>query len=130
MPSDSPFAGTPDLVALGRALRTIRERRDLPQEAVGYDAGLGKGYVHALETGRLNPTFVVLLAVTRTLGATMPEVVAVWQRHIDELDPHADDVPRCPTADALAYMERVRARIAGQRAAKARRAAGRMRPWT
>ena len=53
MPGDSPFAGQPELVALGVALRELRERRGVQQEAVGFDAGVGKGYVSAAELGRL-----------------------------------------------------------------------------
>ena len=106
MPSDSPYAGTADLVALGRALRRLRECRDLPQEAVGFDAGVGKNYVHMAELGRLNPTFVVLLGIVRTLGATFPELIGDYQRELDAIEPYAGrDVPLCPTPAALAYME-------------------------
>jgi transcriptional regulator with XRE-family HTH domain len=131
MPSVSPYAGTSDLVALGRALRGLREHRGLAQEAVGFDAGVGRNYVNMAELGQMNPAFVVLLGITRTLGSTLPELIGDYQRELDRIDPHAGhDVPLCPTPEALAYMERLRARDARQRAAKARRAAGRMRSWT
>lgn len=131
MPSVSPFAGTSDLVALGRALRGLRERRGLPQEAVGFDAGVGRNYVNMAELGQMNPAFVVLLGITRTLGATLPELIGDYQRELDAIDPQAGhDVLLCPTPEALRYMERLRARAAHQKAAKARRAASRMRSWT
>jgi transcriptional regulator with XRE-family HTH domain len=132
MPSDSPHAGSSELVALGRALRELRVRRGVPQEAVGFDAGVGKNYVYMAELGRLNPTLVVLLRIARTLGSSLPELVGVWQRHLDVIDPHAGrDVPLCPTPEALAHMRTLdAARDAFRKAAKARRARGRMKSWT
>lgn len=131
MPSVSPFAGTSDLVALGRALRGLRERRGLAQEAVGFDAGVGRNYIHMAELGQMNPAFVVLLGITRTLGATLPELIGDYQRELDVIDPQAGhDVPLCPTPEALRYLERLRVRSARHKAAKARRAASRMRSWT
>jgi len=131
MPTASPFAGMSDLVALGHALRGLRERCGLEQGAVGFDAGLSRNYLHMVEQGQMNPAFVVLLGITRTLGATLPELIGDYQRELDLIDPHAGhDVPLCPTPEALAYLERLRARSARLKAAKARRAASRMRSWT
>jgi len=67
MPRESPYAGSSDLVALGRALRELRVQRELRQEAVGFDAGVCEKYVGAIERGRLNPSFVLLLRIVRTL---------------------------------------------------------------
>jgi len=112
-------------------LRGLRERCGLEQGAVGFDAGLSRNYLHMVEQGQMNPAFVVLLGITRTLGATLPELIGDYQRELDLIDPHAGhDVPLCPTPEALAYLERLRARSARLKAAKARRAASRMRSWT
>src|SRR5690348_12091716 len=98
MPGRSPFAGCSDLVALGLALRELRERRGVQQEAVGYDAGLGKGYVNAAELGQLNPSFLTLLSVLRTLRVPLAELVEIYDRNIAAIDPDAGrDVPACPS---------------------------------
>lgn len=112
MPADSPSAGCSDLVALGRALRRLRELRgSIPQEAVGYDAGLGKGYMSAVELGRLNPTFVTLLGIVRTLDFSMVELMDGYERRLHSIDPRAGrDVALAPTPEALAHVRNINAR--------------------
>jgi transcriptional regulator with XRE-family HTH domain len=132
MPSTSPYAGSSDLVALGLAVRRLRELHAVQQEAVGYDAGLGKGYLSALELGRLNPGFMTLLTIVRTLGFSLVELTALHERELRRIDPHAGhDVPLCPTPEALVYVRGLNAAWAkSQERSKARRARGRIRPWT
>jgi len=132
MPADSPSAGCSDLVALGRALRELRQRQGLQQEAVGFDAGLGQKYVGAVERGRVNPSFLMLVVMTRTMGVTLAELVAGYERMIACIDPQAGaEVPACPTPAALAHLRRIsRDNAAYLERAEARRAKGRMRSWT
>jgi transcriptional regulator with XRE-family HTH domain len=132
MPGRSPFAGCSDLVALGVALRELRERRGVQQEAVAYDAGLGKGYVSAAESGQLNTSFLTLLAILRTLRVPLAELVEIYDRNIAEIDPQAGvNVPACPSPEALAHIAKTTAQnVAYDRAARARRARSRMRSWT
>jgi len=112
MPTDSPHAGCSDLVALGRALRELRKRRGVAQKAVGFDAGVGAGYVSAVELGRVNPSFMPLLRIARTLRVPLSELVALYERNVEIIDPQ--------TGQDLAYNQ----------LAKARRARGRIKPWT
>jgi DNA-binding XRE family transcriptional regulator len=132
MPANSPYTGSRELVALGLALRELRKRRGVQQQAVVFDAGVSEGYVSAVELGRLNPSFVTLLRIVRTLGFTLAELVEVYQRRLDVIDPHAgQDVPRCPTPGALEHARHVSAAtLAAYYAAKARKARGRIKPWT
>jgi transcriptional regulator with XRE-family HTH domain len=132
MPRRSPFAGSSDLVALGMALRELRERRGVQQKAVSFDAGVEDKYVGSVEAGYLNPSFVVLLRVVRTLGTSMSELVDRYERILAEIDPHAGhDVPLCPTPAALTHLRRISYQAsADYEARKARRARGRMRSWT
>jgi transcriptional regulator with XRE-family HTH domain len=132
MPARSPYTGSSDLLALGYAVRELRKRRGVPQQAVVFDAGVGEGYVSAVELGRLNPSFMTLLRIARTLGFTLAELVEVYERRLDVIDPHAGhDVPRCPTPGALEHARRVSAAVtASYYATKARRARGRIKPWT
>jgi transcriptional regulator with XRE-family HTH domain len=132
MPADSPSAGCSDLVGLGRALRELRHRQGLQQEAVGFDAGFGQKYVGAVERGRVNPSFLMLVVMTRTMGVTLAELVAGYDRILAVIDPHAGaDVPRCPTPGALAHLRKISADNAAYlERAEARRARSRMRSWT
>lgn len=132
MPRRSPFAGSSDLVALGLALREARGRRGVQQEAVGFDAGLGPHYISMVELGYLNPAFLTLLAMARTLRIPLAELVEIYSRELERIDPDAgDEVPACPTPAALAHTKRVSSgSAAAYHVAKARRARSRMRSWT
>lgn len=132
MPRRSPYTGCSDLVALGLALRELRERRGVLQEAVGWDAGLGTHYISMAELGYLNPSFVTLLWIVRTLRVPLAELVEIYGRELDQIDLHAGrEVPACPTPEAMAHVRRLAdAARAGYYAAKARRAKGRMKSWT
>lgn len=132
MPRDSPYAGCSDLVAFGVALRQARRRRRLRQEAVGFDAGLGQKYVGAIERGRVNPSFLVVLTIARTMGVTLGELIADYERAVAYIDPQAGaSVPTCPTPEALAHLRRIsRENAAYLQRAEARRARSRMRSWT
>jgi len=132
MPGRSRYAGCSDLVALGIALRELREVRGVQQTAVSFDAGLGDKYVHGAENAQLNPSFLTLLRIVRTLRVPLAELVELYERNIAIIDPHAgSDVPACPTPEALAFIGKTTAQtVAFNRLAKARRAKGRMRSWT
>jgi transcriptional regulator with XRE-family HTH domain len=130
MPSNPRRARSSDHVALGRALRQLREQRGLTQELVAFDAGVSDEYLGCVERGTLNPSFSLLLQIVRTLGLTAGELVKVYERILSEIDPHAgQDVPLCPTPEALAYRDRSNAKQRSRmRARIARRS--RIRSWT
>lgn len=120
---------SPDHVALGRAVRELRERCGVTQDMLVFDAGVSGHYVNDVECARLNPSFGVLLRIVRTLGSSMAELVEVYDRHLAEIDPDAgQDTPLCPTPEARAYQDRINARYRRYREAAAAR--GRMRSWT
>jgi len=77
-----PRAGVVERRALGRAVRELRARRWLSQEALGFRSGLHRNYVGALERGDMNPTFGTLLRVRRGLDLPLSEVLAVYERHL------------------------------------------------
>jgi transcriptional regulator with XRE-family HTH domain len=95
-----------ELVALGAAVRRLRARHGwVPQNAVCFDAGLGDGYLTDLELGRTNPRFLTLVAVTRTLGFTLGDLIAVYEHKLAGIDMRTGhDVPVCPTPEALAHL--------------------------
>ena len=75
-------------IALGRAVRELRARRDLSQEHLGFRADLHRNYVGAIERGEINPTFRVLLKLERGLQLPLSEMVGCYERHT-ESEPHA-----------------------------------------
>lgn len=113
-------------------MRELREQRGIPQKAVGFDAGVGDRYVCRVERGELNPSFALLLRVVRTLRVPLSELIELYERNVAIIDPQAgEDIPACPTPEALAYIGKVTAEtVAFNRLAKARRARSRMRSWT
>ena len=66
---------SPELRALGRAARYMRARRELSQERLGERAGLHRNYVGAIERGEINPTFRVLLKLTRGLDVPLSQLI-------------------------------------------------------
>jgi transcriptional regulator with XRE-family HTH domain len=102
---------TAELVALGAAVRRLRARHGwVPQNAVCFDAGLGDGYLGPLELGRTNPRFLALVAITRTLGFPLGDLVAVYEHKLTGIDPRAGhDAPVCPTPEALAHLHELNA---------------------
>ncbi len=66
--------------ALGRAVRWSRARLGLSQEELGYQCGLHRNYVGAVERGEINPTFRVLRKFARGLQMPLSELVDVGER--------------------------------------------------
>jgi transcriptional regulator with XRE-family HTH domain len=65
----------PDLVALGRAVRELRDEKELSQEALGYLADIHRTYVGGVERGERNVTYLMLLRLARALGVDAAELV-------------------------------------------------------
>jgi transcriptional regulator with XRE-family HTH domain len=77
---------TPELHALGRAIRELGARRDLSQEELGFRSGLHRNYVGAIERGEINPTFRVLLKLGRGLHMPLSEIVEKYETHRETLE--------------------------------------------
>ena len=61
-------APTPAQVALGKAIRAIREEQGTSQERLALAIGIDRSYFSAIERGEFNLTLAVLLKVTEGLG--------------------------------------------------------------
>jgi transcriptional regulator with XRE-family HTH domain len=70
-----------ELRALGGAVRELRARRRLSQEALGWRGDLHRNYVGAVERGEVNPTFRVLLKLERGLGVPISELIDLFEQH-------------------------------------------------
>ncbi|HZV72150.1 MAG TPA: helix-turn-helix transcriptional regulator [Conexibacter sp.] len=66
---------------------------------LGYRADLHRNYIGAIERGEINPTFRVLLKLTRGLSMPLSEIVAMYERHREALElaqPMSRPRPRGP----------------------------------
>ena len=57
-----------DVTLLGQALRELREERRLSQGELAAASGVEGRRIGALEDGRLDPDYVMLLALAKALG--------------------------------------------------------------
>lgn len=60
----------PEHVALGAALRALREEGGLSLSELARAAETDKAYLSGLERGRRNPSWTVLVRLTKALGIT------------------------------------------------------------
>jgi transcriptional regulator with XRE-family HTH domain len=67
---------------LGRAVRELRARFGLSQEALAFKSGIHRNYVGAIERGEINPTFRTLLRLVDGLGVPLPEVIERYEAHV------------------------------------------------
>jgi transcriptional regulator with XRE-family HTH domain len=63
------------LAALGRAVRRHREQRDMSVEALARIASVEHQDVRAIETGELDPTYDVLVALAHALGVRTSSLI-------------------------------------------------------
>ena len=68
-PSPS-FSGAPELVALGSAIRKLRQERGFSQEAFANEIGLDRSYVGGIERGEHNLAIMNLTRLATALGLT------------------------------------------------------------
>jgi transcriptional regulator with XRE-family HTH domain len=64
-----------ELIALGRAVRQLRDERDMSDGKLAAAAGLTPGRLAAIEAARFDPPYDVLLALARGLGVKPAELV-------------------------------------------------------
>lgn len=72
----SPLAGAPALVALGGAVRRVREARGISQERLALEADVDRSYVSHIETGKNNPAVLTLVKLAGALDVTVSELLA------------------------------------------------------
>jgi transcriptional regulator with XRE-family HTH domain len=60
--------------ALGKAIRQLREERDMTQEALAQEAGVTVGHMSMIERGHSNPTWATVKSIAGALSATMVDL--------------------------------------------------------
>ncbi|MGE5281091.1 MAG: helix-turn-helix domain-containing protein [Chloroflexota bacterium] len=62
--------------ALGRAVKALREKRGLTQEALSLRSGLHQRWISNVETGKRNPSYASLRRLADGLGVSASELLA------------------------------------------------------
>jgi DNA-binding XRE family transcriptional regulator len=90
--------------AFGGAVRELRARRGLSQETLGFESGLHRNYVGAVERGEINPTLRVVFKLARGLMVAPSELLVLAEHHHGALDgcpaPWATSVPLSASSSA------------------------------
>jgi transcriptional regulator with XRE-family HTH domain len=64
-----------ELIAFGRAVRRLREQRNMNEGELAEAAGLTPGRLDAIETGRNDPAYDTMLALAHGLNVNLSELV-------------------------------------------------------
>ena len=64
----------------GRAVRRLRERRDLSQERLGQLSQLHRNYIGGIERGELNPTLKTIKKLAAALEVKPSQLLAAAER--------------------------------------------------
>lgn len=80
-------------IRLGPRMRARRLMLGLTLAQVATDAGMSVPYVANLEKGRGNPTLDVLMALARTLGTSLSELLSDDRSAIGPIDERLADLP-------------------------------------
>ena len=72
------------LTAFGGAVREMRGRIGVSQEALGPKCGLDRTYVSGIERGVRNPTLLVILRLAEGLETTPSELIRLAQERLGD----------------------------------------------
>lgn len=67
--------------ALGKAIRQLRDKRGMTQEALAHAAGVTVGHLSMIERGHSNPTWATVKVIAAGLGVSMVELTTHEERH-------------------------------------------------
>lgn len=71
--------------ALASAVRELRGRKRLSQEAVAADAGLNRKTIGTLERAQSLPSFLAVVAIADAMEVPLSELVVVYEQRLAEL---------------------------------------------
>ncbi len=66
--------------ALGKAIRQLRDKRGMTQEALAHAAGVTVGHLSMVERGHSNPTWATVKALSTALDTSMVELTKLAVR--------------------------------------------------
>ena len=68
-------------LALGKAIRQLRDKRDMTQEALAHAAGVTVGHLSMIERGHSNPTWATVKAIAVALDSSMVELTKMERQN-------------------------------------------------
>jgi transcriptional regulator with XRE-family HTH domain len=80
-------SSSPDAVALGRAVRAIRDERGISQVQLAADTGFMQSWISQIEHGRRNPSWSNVVRLTEGLGVAVSELAARAEAIAGEPEP-------------------------------------------
>jgi transcriptional regulator with XRE-family HTH domain len=75
-----------ELIRLGRALRTLRQRQGLKQIELATTAGMTESQVSDIERGKNNPGWRLIVRIVDGLGLTLNDLADAYAGAADESD--------------------------------------------
>ena len=75
MPNLSQNRQSPELLALGSAIKQVRQGRGLSQEQLALSAGVDRSYLGRVERGDNNPAVLTLVKIAAALDVTVGELL-------------------------------------------------------
>lgn len=63
--------------ALGKAIRQLRQERDMTQEALAHAAGVTVSHLSTIERGHSNPTWGTARGIAAALGVSLGKLAAL-----------------------------------------------------
>lgn len=63
--------------ALGKAIRQLRDKRGMTQEALAHAAGVTVGHLSMIERGHSNPTWGTMKGIARALGTRIGQLAQI-----------------------------------------------------
>ena len=77
MPNLSRYRQAPVLVAVGKAVRSIRVERGMSQEDLAHLAGVDVSYLGRVERGDNNVAIITLQKIAASLGVSVARLIEV-----------------------------------------------------
>jgi len=65
--------------ALGKAIRQLRQEREMTQEALAHDAGVTVSHLSTIERGHSNPTWATVKEIAAALNVRMIELTKLTE---------------------------------------------------
>lgn len=72
-------AGNPQ-VALGAAIKALREKKEMKQQTLAEAAGIGVAHLSKIERGRGNPTWSTVVSIAEALDLPVVEVARRFEK--------------------------------------------------
>src|SRR5690554_3462009 len=99
-PMKTPYENMP---SIGSALRALRSKRNMTLAGLAEDSGVSRSMLSQIERGQSNPTFAILVTLSKALAVSLEELVSGAQPHnrlqrTETLSAHATPERQAPGA--------------------------------